>query len=252
MKKILLITGLLLMVTTILPIRTYATTGDEWLKKVEKNMNAPKDRVSTGSMILIDKNGIKKVRKLKMWQKGEDKKLNRFISPADVKGVSFLSLSDDEMYLYMPAFHKIRRIASSAKNESFMGTDFSYDDIAMNKMSDKYKAKILKEDDKTVTLELLPKQGKDASYSKEIATIYKDNNLVKVIEFYNKAGEKEKVMTNEESKKVNNYWTITKMTMENILNNHKTQVVTEQIKFDVGLPDKLFTKRMLKKKKIKY
>ena len=233
-------------------VNGFSETGNDWLKKVEATINAPKDKVSEGTMILIDKDGTQKTRKMKMWQKGEDKKLDRFLSPADVKGVSLLSLSDDEMYLYMPAFHKIRRIASSAKNESFMGTDFTYDDMNMNKLSDKYNAKILKEDANTVTLELTPKPGKDVSYSKEIMVVNKKNDLAEKVEFYNKGREKEKVLTADETKKVGKYWTITKMTMENILNNHKTQIITEDLKFDVGLPNKLFTKRMLKKRKIGY
>ncbi len=249
MKKTAILTAVL---SIVLATFLGAETGEEWLKKVEATMNAPRDRVSTGTMILVDKAGVKKIRKTKMWQKGEDKKLTRFLSPADVKGVTFLSLSENEMYLYMPAFHRIRRIASSAKNENFMGTDFTYEDMTMNKMSEKFNAKIVKEDADTVTLELTPKPDADVSYSKEIMVIDKKTLLPRKIDFYNKAGELEKTMTVLETKKVGKYWTITHMVMENHLTKHKTEIITEDIKFDVGLPDKLFTRRMLKKRHIKY
>ncbi len=230
----------------------FAETAKEWQKKVEQAVNAPKDRVSTGTMILIDKSGVKKIRKTKMWQKGEDLKLTRFLSPADVKNVTFLSLSDTEMYLYMPAFHKIRRIASSAKNENFMGTDFTYEDMTMNKLTEKFNAKILKEDNDTVTLLLTPKPDADVSYSKEIMVVDKKTSLPRKIDFYNKAGELEKTLANLESKRVGKYWTIMHMVMENHLTGHKTEVVTENVKFDVGLPQRLFTKRMLRRSHIRY
>jgi len=53
----------------------------------------------------------------------------RFTAPASQAGIAFLSLPNDVMYMYLPAFGKERRIASSAKNQNFAGTDFSYDDM---------------------------------------------------------------------------------------------------------------------------
>ncbi len=252
MKKIPALISLAMFLLAFSTAKIYGDTGQQWLKKVEETLNAPKDRVSTGTMILIDKSGVRKVRKTKMWQKGEDLKLTRFLSPADVKGTTFLSLSDTEMYLYMPAFHRIRRIASSAKNESFMGSDFTYEDMTMNKLTEKFNAKILKEDKDTVTLLLTPKPGSDVSYSKEIMVIDKKTCLPKKTDFYNKAGELEKTLTNLETKKIGKYWTITHMIMENHLTGHKTEIITEKIKFDVGLPDRLFTKRMLRRSHIRY
>ena len=84
----------------------------EILSNVDDVINAPKDQNLMIKLILIDKNGEEKWREMKMLQKGSDKRMVKFLSPAEQKGIAFLSLPDDIMYLYLPAFKKIRRIAS--------------------------------------------------------------------------------------------------------------------------------------------
>ena len=99
----------------------------------DKSFNATKlagsEAVST--MTIIDSKGRERVRKIaqvtKLYQNGDtEKKLIRFLSPADVKGTGLLTYDyndkDDDMWLYMPALRKTRRIISSEKAKSFMGS----------------------------------------------------------------------------------------------------------------------------------
>ena len=221
--------------------------GNAILKKVEATLNAPEDRVATMAMELVDKNGKVKKRVIKIYQKGEDKRLIRFLEPADVKGVGFLVLSDNEMWLYMPAFHKIRRIASHTKNENFMGTDFTYDDMAQSKYSEDYTAKVLEDSPRTVKLELTPKPGSDVNYSKLIMTVDKSNWVPTRVEFYDKAGRLKKVLTNSQVEKIDGYWTVKEMTMEDVQDKHKTILRLTEVKHDTGLRSTIFTKRFLRR-----
>lgn len=230
-----------------LSIKTYALTGDEILKKVDQTANAPKDRVATLKMVLVDKDGNKKERELRMWQKGDQKRLIRFLSPADVSGVGFLSLAEEQMYLYMPAFKKIRRIASHIKNESFMGTDFSYDDIAQIKYADDYTAKIFEESETHYVLELSSKPKSDADYSKLKMWVDKKTYVYDKIEHYDKEGKLQKVLTARKIKQVDNYWTPQEMEMHDVQKEHKTTMLFTKMQYDTGLEDKFFTQRYLKR-----
>ena len=96
-------------------------------------------------MILIDKNNITRVRDLKTYtkNKGEDKlKLMFFLTPADVRNTAFLthdfedSSKDDDQWLYLPEVQKVKRIASSDKSASFMGSDFTYSDMTSRNVQD--------------------------------------------------------------------------------------------------------------------
>ncbi len=218
------------------------------LARVDSVMNAPKDMVAVEKMTLIDKSGSEKVRDLKLYQKGSEWRLVRFLTPADVRGVSFLRLAKRRMYLYMPAFRKVRRIASSIKNEDFMGTDFSYEDMSQTRFVPDYQAKLVTADSGDLyVLELTPKPQADVSYSKLVLYVRKDNYVYTKVEYYNKAGKLEKVLTVENIEKVGPYWVGKRMEMKNLRKNHRTVLNLSKIQFDQGLKDNVFTQRNLKR-----
>ena len=106
------------------------------------------------TMIIYDNSGHKRIRKTKqvtkLFDKGNtEKKLIKFMAPADVKGTGFLTfdykIKDDDMWLYMPALRKTRRIVSSEKAKSFMGSEFSYADMTPPNIND-FKYKLLGEE----------------------------------------------------------------------------------------------------------
>jgi len=106
-------------------------------------------------MVLIDQDGKEEIREILMFKKdeGDDKitMLMRFLSPKSVEGVTLLSIENgDKIYLYLPAYQKPRRIAGSSKQENFMGTDFSYEDLSMDYQNDDYQRELLKETENSI------------------------------------------------------------------------------------------------------
>ncbi len=233
----------------LLSIKAYGITGKEVMDKVAETRNAPADTAYEAEMILVEKDGSEKKRRIKYYLKGDDKSLMRFLSPADVKGVSFLALSDEQMYIYMPAFKKIRRIASHMKHDNFMGTDFSYEDMGETDYEDKYSAKILEEKENEYILEAIPKEGSDVGYSKLKLWIDKERWLMDKVEFYNKKGKLLKILTNTGKENIQGYWTHTKMEMHNVVDQHKTIFKLIKVEFDTGLNDDFFSQRYLKRER---
>jgi len=237
---------LFLIVFLLLAAIANAQTGKEILAKIDSVMNAPKDMTAIEKMTLRDKDGSQKDRDTKIYQKGSEWRLIRFLKPADVRGVSFLRLASDRMYLYLPAFRKVRRIASSVKNEDFMGTDFSYEDMSQSSYSDDYTAKLLKKENDQYVLELKPKPDADVSYDKLILYADQSNYVYRKIEYYNN-GKQLKVLTVDNIEKFDNYWFGKKMEMRNLKKDHRTILILNDIKFDQGLSNKIFTERNLKR-----
>jgi len=219
------------------------------VKKSDATVNAPKDQYLDSKMVLINKNGDQKVRKTVMYQKGDEKRLIRFLSPADQKGIGFLSLPNDINYLYLPAFHKVRKIASHVKNQSFAGTDFSYDDMSSFKYAEEYDPKLLETTEENYVLELTPKANIKKDYSKLKMLVAKESFYPVKIEHYDKAGNLWKVMVREKVVKKGDYWVSLKMEMKDLKKQHSTQTLIEKIELDTGLSDNIFTKRNLKKVK---
>jgi outer membrane lipoprotein-sorting protein len=227
----------------------------EILKKADSVANAPQDQEITLEMILIDKNGKEKKREAKMWQKGSDKRMIKFISPADVKGLAFLDLPDDVMYLYLPAFRKIRRIASHVKNTSFAGTDFTYDDMAAINFADEYDPEFVASEPEEerasfeyYKLELRPKKGINKDYSKLVMRIRKDNFYPIEIRYYSKQGKLWKAMERRKLEKKGKYWEAKEAEMCDLKKEHRTKMIVLHSKFDQDLKDELFTRRYLKRK----
>ncbi len=222
-------------------------TGEEILAKVDAVINAPKDMVAVQKMTLIDSDGSTKEREVKIYQKGKEWRLVRFLSPADVRSVSFLRLAEDRMYLYMPAFRKVRRIASSIKNNNFMGTDFSYEDMSETEYGKNYSARLLRQKETSYILELIPKPGADVSYGKLVMEVNEDNYVYTKIDYYSPAGKLVKMLQVENIEKIEGYWYGKKWEMKTIKDNHKTVLNLSEIKFNQNLSDNIFTQRNLKK-----
>ncbi|UCH13589.1 MAG: outer membrane lipoprotein-sorting protein [Bacteroidales bacterium] len=213
------------------------------LKNMDDVMYAPKDMTGKHTITLIDKNGKQEIRKANIKQKGTDKRIIRFTSPASQAGISVLSLPDDVMYLYLPAFGKERRISASVKNQNFAGTDFSYDDMESIPYSDKYTPKLIKSEGNVFVLELTPKGRSD--YSRIIVNVNKTNYYPELMEYYDRGNKKIKV-AEYTFKKSGNYWNAAEIEMTNLKKNHKTKMQMSDVKYDTGLTDDEFTVRKLK------
>jgi len=220
-------------------------TAAQILDKVDDAINSPKDQSYTVHLVLIDKDGTQKTREMMMLQKGREKRLVRFTAPADQRGIAFLSLPGDLQYLYLPAFNKVRRIASSVKNTNFAGTDFTYDDLEAAKWSDKWSAAIKSRDQGTIILELTHKPGRTSDYSKQIVTVQNDSFYPVRVEYNDKSGTLTKVLVRGDLKKVQGYWVAMTTTMEDLKKQHKTEMLVSDLKLDSGIGDEKFTERYL-------
>lgn len=231
----------------------FGLTADNILKSVEERTigaKAPKD-IEAIMIMKIHRGDSVKIRKLKVWtkniQKRDDWRIMKFISPADVKNVGLLTLSEKEMYIYLPEFHRIRRIASSNKKDSFMGSDFSYEDLSTGGFSKNYNAEILKEDSEFWTLKLVRKKGIKKPYSKIILKVDKKSYMPVKMELYDNDGNLWKI-AEEKNKKINNYYITTYIKMEDKKKGSWTSLELENIKLDQNLSKKFFTKRFLKRR----
>lgn len=214
------------------------------LSKVDDVMYSPKDMTGKTKIILIDKAGKEKTREADIVQKGTDKRIFRFTAPSSQAGIAVLSLPDDVMYLYMPAFGKERRISSSVKSQNFAGTDFSYDDMESKPNSEKYTPKLLETGEGAYVLELTP-ISKKSSYSKVIMKVHKTHFYPISAEFYDKGNKKIKEGISV-YKKIGEYWNAQEMTMTDLKKKHTTRMIMSDVEYDTGISDDEFTVRKLK------
>jgi len=133
------------------------------------------------------------------------------------------------------------------KNTTFAGTDFTYDDLSTFRYSEDYDAELLEEGKDHYLLKLTPKQGVKKEYGYLKMWVDKASFLPKKIEFYDKSGNLWKVMEFRRLERIKGYWVAREMEMKDLKKRHSTRMVLEEIVLDTGIPDKVFTKRYLRR-----
>jgi len=242
----------------------FAITGQEIAQKVHDRDDGDNSS-SLLKMTLLDKNDNARVRELKTFGKdrGKDRlKLMFFLSPSDVKDTAFLTYDydnsdkDDDQWLYLPELQKVKRIASSEKSASFMGSDFSYSDMTTNNVED-YTYKIMKEPtvrgNKTWQLLVTPKTQKtidETGYTKSIIFVRQDNFVVIQALHYVADGKKLKYMMVNSLEQIDGIWTaleVQMVTKKGKKTLHKTLLNFSNVKYNQNLDESYFTTRTLKK-----
>lgn len=242
MIKKLFIVLLLSASCVILPAQAQDAAGI--IRKMDKVVFAGRDQTSEVTLILKDRRGNERTRQATVWQKGSDMRLFRFTAPAAEAGIAFLSLPDDIMYLYMPAYGRERRIASHVKNQSFAGTDFSYEDLEVAHYGRRFSPELIEETDTHYIIELTPLPDTRSDYSRIITHINKEHYFPeKMISF--DRGEQEYKVAEYTFKQHEDYWYTKEISMTNLRRNHSTRMIFEEVTFDTGLDDELFTVRNL-------
>ncbi len=229
-------------------------TGEEILSKVEE-VTQPATSHVIMRMILADSRGNSRERKVEMFRKNEElsSSIIKFLEPADVKGTGFLALEkengSDDMYLYLPALGSARRISSSQKNGSFVGTDFTYNDMAIiggGKFNRDYDSTVIKEGEDSYQLKLIP-VNEDIDYKQVNIWIKRDSWYPLKLEFYNQKGELYKLMEVIEVEEKNNYYTIKDLIMKDLERGTSTEMIIEEVEYDLPLDDQIFTVRFLRR-----
>jgi len=219
------------------------------------------DRVQRVKLRIIDRRGGERHRDLRMSFKKYAEDRNRstvfFESPPDVKGVGFLQWADphakDVQWLYLPELKRVRQISAGAKHESFMGTDFSYDDLAIvDQITDwserDARATLLRDEvhdgSACHVIELVP-AGKDLTYGRILLWLTSGNLIVTRIEMYDKRDQLEKRLTLSSIRDIGAVPTAFDMEMRNEQTGSRTAVHFDEVRYDVGLGDEMFTQRAL-------
>jgi outer membrane lipoprotein-sorting protein len=226
---------------------------------VEKSRNRIKsDTTSTRSkMIITAKNGAVTERTIDQYSKKDSKGNHRaiivFQEPASVRGTRFLTIEnpgkDNDQWIFLPSLGKVRRIAASEGSGSFMGTDFSYDDISsVDRNADLDKHTTLREekykDRDCYVIESVPKDS-GYQYSKMIQWIAKDNFVPHKAELYDRRGNQVKLLEILELRDVQGRLApmITKMTT--LAAGTSTSLNNTILKYDDPIPETVFTTNYL-------
>ncbi|EKF49752.1 putative outer membrane protein [Thermosipho africanus H17ap60334] len=238
-------------------IFAFSLTGQQVLDMVKDNYQNVKDEKAVFTLKMTDEEGTVKEKQfvIYLYKKSEDDvyAIIRFEKPVSDKRLTLLVKGADNIYLYMPAFRTTKRISGAAKNDRFAGSDFTYKDIELvYKVSDKnYKAELVKEDEKYYYLHITHNDA-ELDFKELNMKIDKELKIPVYIEFFNWQGEKYKTITFEKIENIQGYNVPTKILANNIKENTKTEIILNDVEFDIGIPESFFSPMTISKPILKF
>jgi len=217
------------------------------------------------TMIIIDDQGRERVRKIaqvtKLYDNGNtEKRLIRFMEPADIKGTALLTFdyknASDDMWLYMPALRKTRRIVSTEKAKNFMGSEFTYADMTPPALTDFTFNKL---DDQMVNgvncyqIEWIPKTDEIADengFGRRITFFGKEDFVIRKAIYFDIYDDLLKELIIHEIKELdpeNDRYRAMHMEMINKQNGRRSVLKSETLEFAPDVKDEYFTTRYLER-----
>lgn len=246
-----LVLFLCLIISPVVALSVHAAPPEAYvlMKRVDERPDG-EDRRSILVMELINRQGSKRVRRLLSLAKdygADSRKVLALLDPPDVKGTTFLSWDyadparEDDRWLYLPAMKRVRRIMGESRNDTFMGSDFTYDDLG-DRSVDEDDHRLLGEETlegiDCWVVESVPKDTTER-YKRKKIWVRKDADLPIRVEYYDKDGLL-KTLRVLEARLQDGFWVQVSTEMHNVQEDHRTVLTVEEIQHDTGLRDSLF------------
>ncbi|MGB0894978.1 MAG: outer membrane lipoprotein-sorting protein [Parashewanella sp.] len=215
---------------------------------------AGNDGRAEARMKIIDSQGRQQIRQFSILRKdqsqgGDQDMLVHFSRPSDIKNTMFRVSkhlqSQDDRWLYLPSLDLVKRISAGDKRTSFVGSDFYYEDISgRNPTADSHK--LVDITDNTYVVNSTAKSPNTVEFSHYRTTIDQQTLLPITVEYYDNNKRLYRKMTVLKTRKVQQHHVITHAKMENFSSNSKTFMQVRGIKFELGLPQHIFSEKSLR------
>ena len=250
-----------LLAVAVVALDGQALTSDVVARRVQER-DTGRDSRAEMRMRLFDRQGRARERTLQLLAlKGTggagDRTLVRFLYPNDIKNTGLLVWehpdADDERFLFLPALGRVRRIAGDEKQESFAGSDLSYEDIGGRDVADYTYA--FADENATWTAPdgsrhpawALESRARDrkAAFPRSVSLVLKDRFIVVHGDIYNGRNERAKLFDVRRLERVGGIWTVLDLVVVNERQNTRTELATTSIRYNVGLTRDDFSRRQL-------
>jgi outer membrane lipoprotein-sorting protein len=227
-------------------INLLAFSASEIIKKVEHNIQSDSG-YSKVTMVVSTSRGERSM-KMESWNRGNDKSFIKILYPKQDRGITFLKI-DTTMWQYVPKIEKTIKIPSSMMMQSWMGSDFTNDDMAKeSSIVDDYNALISSEDELNYTLTLIPKEDAPVVWGKIIMSVKKEHFIPIKALYYDEDGIEQRTLQYSDVKVIGSRHFPSVMTLlPSDKKSNKTVVSMDEMNFDAPIDDSRFAMSALKR-----
>jgi hypothetical protein len=224
-------------------------------RKIMENVyqqNASPATYMRAAFQVFDKEGHSKKKEFSYRKLGTpegSKTLVVFTAPEEVRGVALLSLNQSgaavRQYMYIPATERVRSVVAQERSARFIGTDFTFEDIA-GPVLDDFSYRLLAENEsidghKTYKIEAIPVDPSRSQYRFIYYWVAQDAPVILHAELYDTQGREVRVLHASQLKRVAGVWGARRTEMSSLLDGTRTVLVIDDFKLNVQMDEKLFT-----------
>ncbi len=180
-----------------------------------------------------------------------DKSMIIFQSPRDVEGTALLShakiLDPDDQWLYLPALKRVKRISSSNKSGSFVGSEFAFEDFTITELNKFTYNYVGEEEVDGITMDIIERfpRYEKSGYTKQVTWVDQDIFQPRQVQFYDRKGELLKTLTLSDYREYDGVWRAHRLSMVNAQTGKETDLVYGDYVFKNGLDDNDFQQGVL-------
>ena len=247
-NRIVFLLAVLFVPVAFLPFPAFADNSAEIIKKVEHNLNG-KTAVMDLTMVVKTKRA-ERTMKMESYSIGTEKSFIRILYPGKDKGITFLKI-DNSMWQYVPRIEKIIKIPASMMLQSWMGSDFSNDDLVKeSSISEDYTTTLLAETDTEYRLELLPAEEAAVVWGKIIMAVSKEYYLPTTVHYFDEDNILIRELAYSDVRQFDDKFYPTKWLMLPKLPEkagNETRMEISNAVFDKEVSESYFTRRALKR-----
>ncbi len=175
-------------------------------------------------------------------------------APQNLENTRFLFLERGPegslQYVYTPSFGRTVRVGGDARKQSFLGSEFYVSDLIMPDL-DAFDFSITGEEEvggrKCELVASVPRNPADEPYSKVVMAVDPADLLIMRTQFFDPKGKLLKLWTVEKVEKVDGYWTPLLHSVANVQDNTRSKLEISEIRYNVDIPDEVFTKPHLER-----
>jgi len=256
------ITGTLLLLLSTLILGQNSPSPKEIMEK-SRQVSKLTGMEAISTLKIFDAKGRERTRKISVasrtFENGTiEKRIIRFLAPAEVKGTGMLifdyDASDDDMWIYMPALRKTRRIVSSEKGKSFMGSEFSNADMSAPNLEDYTYTLVGIEfvnEKECWKIEMIPVSEEimdEIGVTRKISWIGEEDYVLRKSEYYDLDDELWKILSASEVENLSTgKYMATYMKMENVQNGRRSEFSMDEIQYNPEVKEEYFTVSFLEK-----
>ena len=206
------------------------------------------------AMVITDKNGQERTREFTILRRnieasGDQKFYVYFTRPADVRKMVFMVWKnvgkDDDRWLYMASLDLVKRIAASDKRTSFVGSDFVYEDVSGRSLEEDEHT-LVEQKDGYYKIHNVPKNPKDVEFTHYDIWINDQTFLPEKAEYY-KGETLFRTVSADKVEVIDGFPTVIESKVENLETGSTTVNTFSNIKYNIGIPDDIFTERYLRR-----